>query len=63
MNLTITKTIPVCIDVEVTIEIDERDGTHLDPPECTIDFKYERLKTILDLEKDIQEQVNQLDYD
>jgi len=63
MKKTFTKIIPVTIEVEVTVTVDERPGTHLDPPECTIDWEYELFKVIKDLDNDINEQLEQLDYD
>jgi hypothetical protein len=63
MKRTYYKTISVTIDVEVEVTVDERPGTHLDPPECTIDFVFSRQQAIQDLHDDIEEQVNQLDYD
>ena len=63
MKKTYYLTIPVTIDVEVEVTVDERPGTHLDPPECTIDYKFDSQQALQDLDNDIEEQVNQLDYD
>ncbi len=63
MIRTITKIVPVCIEVEVTVEIDERPGTRLDPPECTIDWKINKDDVIEAVENEIHELINDLDYD